>query len=380
MLSLLTWAIAAVIVPTAANRPAGVANLEAVAEKLVKQCAGVHEGDLVVVSGSLRDLELLEDIAVEVRSVGAWPLLVPGTERLTRRMVEDVPAAFDTSAPGWEMALGDRATVTITVEAGDDPALLGSVPLDRIAAREKASRRIAERLLARGVRQVSLGNGLYPTAALARHFRIGQEQLARIFWDGVNADSDELRVTDPAGTDLTLRVEGRTVFVSDGVISAEDRAQGGVACQARLPAGEVYLTPVPGTAEGRIVAARQHFLDKDVAGLSLSFRAGKLVEMSAKSGIAPLLARYGAADSRRDEFGLIDIGINSKVRRPAGSRMDSFVPAGTVALGFGNNLWAGGDNRSDFGWACILTGATVTIDGRPLVTNGALDPSLGVSQ
>ena len=100
----------------------------------------------------------------------------------------------------------------------------------------------------------------------------------------------------------------------------------------------------------------------------------------AKSGIAPLLARYGAADSRRDEFGLIDIGINSKVRRPAGSRMDSFVPAGTVALGFGNNLWAGGDNRSDFGWACILTGATVTIDGRPLVTNGALDPSLGVSQ
>ena len=34
----------------------------------------------------------------------------------------------------------------------------------------------------RGVRQVYIGNGLYPTAATAKVLRVSETELAKIFW------------------------------------------------------------------------------------------------------------------------------------------------------------------------------------------------------
>ncbi len=55
-----------------------------------------------------------------------------------------------------------------------------------------------------------------------------------------------IRVTAPAGTDITVPVEGRTPFSDDG-----DFCLGG--CGGNIPAGEVFISPLPGKAEGVIV-------------------------------------------------------------------------------------------------------------------------------
>jgi hypothetical protein len=34
------------------------------------------------------------------------------------------------------------------------------------------------------------------------------------------------------------------------------------------------------------------------------------------------------------------------VKPPAGSRLATWVPAGTITIGTGNNVWAGGDNQA----------------------------------
>ncbi len=52
--------------------------------------------------------------------------------------------------------------------------------------------------------------------------------------------------------------------------------------------------------------------------------------------------------------------------------MGTWVPAGTVTVGMGNNLWAGGNNRSTYGYYVSLTGTTVTMDGKPIIENGLL--------
>lgn len=362
---------------------------EALAKKLVTQCANIHEGDYVLVTGGVRDFELLEDIAVNVRKVGAFPLVSLRSDRMWRRGFDDVPAKYDSQGVEFDLKLAALITAQIDVDFTEEQAWLAQVPPERVATFWKTLFPVFDLLLKRNVRWVQLGNGLYPTSEKAKQFGISQRELSRIFWDGVNADYSKIQSTgkavkaalasgkqvhiiNPNGTDLKMQIEGRPVFVSDGVISADDVQTGGAACQVWLPAGEVYLAPVPGTAEGKVVVDRQFFQGNEIQNLTLTFKAGKLTSMTAKSGLEPLKASYDAAGPGKEVFASIDVGINPDVRLVPGSRMANFVPTGMVTVGIGNNFWAGGENNVGYMMYSFLPGSTLEVDGKVLVEKGVL--------
>ena len=81
---------------------------------------------------------------------------------------------------------------------------------------------------------------------------------------------------------MRVRVQGRPVYASDGIISAEEAQKGGAAVSVYLPAGEVYVTPVAGTAEGKIVRPREDFQGQEIQNLTLTFAAGKLTSMTGR--------------------------------------------------------------------------------------------------
>jgi leucyl aminopeptidase (aminopeptidase T) len=190
----------------------------------------------------------------------------------------------------------------------------------------------------------------------------------------VLADGKQVHITNPNGTDLKVRIEGRPIFVSDGIISDRDVQSGGAACQVWLPAGEVYTAPVPGTAEGKVVIDRHLFRGREILGLTLTFKVGKLTSMTAKSGLEPLQALYDASGPGKELFGFIDIGINPNVRLLPDSRLVAFMPAGMVTVGVGGNTWAGGENEAPFALNGFLPGSTFKVDGQVLVEGGALKP------
>jgi leucyl aminopeptidase (aminopeptidase T) len=359
-----------------------------VAEKVVTQSAGVKQGDLVLIFGSDEDLPLLEDIAVEVRKQGASPLVSVGSNRLTRRMYDEVPAEYDSRTPGMAMQLAGIVDVIINTESGEGRTLQGVDP-KRIAAQGKASAPVGDLMRKRGVRTVALGNGLYPSAERAEQFGMSREALADMMYGGVDADYQALqssgqkvrkviaagkvlRITNPNGTDLKVGISGRPITVNDGIISAEDRKKGGGATSVWLPAGEVYLTPVPGTGEGTVVSDRFFFQGKPIDGLELEFKDGKLTSMTAKDGLQPLQAAYDAAGPGKDVLGVIDLGINPGIKSPEGSPVHVWGKAGTVSVSVGNNTWAGGDNQVNFGLDAFSSGSTLTVDGTPLVQDGRL--------
>jgi len=371
-----------------ASAPAISAGHKSVAEKVVSQSAGVKEGDLVLVFGSDEDLPLLEDISVEVRKRGASPLVSVATEQLNRRLYDEVPAKYDSVEPEMINKLAGIVDVIITTEAGEGRTLEG-VPAGRIAARATAFAPTGALMQKRGVRTVALGNGLYPSAERAEQFGISREELADMMYGGVDADYEdlaatgkqlrtalaagtELHITNPNGTDLKVRIAGRPVTVNDGVISDEDRKKGGAATSVWLPAGEVYLTPAPGTAQGTVVVDKFFFQGKPIAGLRLEFMGGKLTSMAAKEGIEPLKAAYDAAGPGKDLLGVVDFGINSGIKSPDRSPVHVWAKAGTVTISVGNNTWAGGDNRTNFGLAAYAPGSTVKVDGKPLVQDGKI--------
>jgi aminopeptidase len=372
---------------------------KAIAAQLVNQVAGVKEGEIVLLSGDVRDADLLEDLAVEVRKHGAFPVTLMGREKSHVRFFDEVPAKYDGQTPQQLLKLWQIPSVQIGVQGQEFPALYKHVPPARIMASDKAWEPVAQLILKRGVRRVFLGNGLYPTTATAKQFGMSKDQLAKLFWDGVAvepariqaaaeavrsvlAKGQEVRVTNPTGTDLKFRIQARPILVSDGIITDAKRKKGGAAAWTYFPAGEVMTTPVPGTAEGKVVVERVVYEDGEILGLTVTFKAGKVVGLTAKPSpqFDRLKATYDAATGRKDEFGAIDFGVNPGVKIPKGSKLLTWVAAGTITVGIGWNGEFGGDNTIQFSSYWHHPGCTVTVDGKPLVEKGELKvPGAGVA-
>lgn len=333
----------------------------------------------------------MENLAVHVRKVGGFSLVEYGSDRLSKRLFFDVPEKYDSQTNQLGMKLAGIVNVTINVTNGLTENLFEGADPKRTAARGKAGEAIGQEFLRRNVRTVEIGNGFYPTPWRAKRYEMTEAELAKTFWEGVNIDyaglqqrgeqvkavlaaGNELHVTNPNGTDFKVRVQGRPVLVSDGIISPEDARKGGAAVSVYLPAGEVYTTPVPGTAEGRIVHTRDFYRGRQIDNLTLTFAGGKLTEMTGSGpGYADLRAEYDAvSDERKNLFGFVDLGINPNVKLPAASKVGAWVPAGTITVGIAGNTWAGGDNSVPYGLAVFLPGSTVTLDGKPIIENGQL--------
>jgi len=366
-------------------------DLEQLAQRLVTQSAAVKAGDVVYISGQPHDAELMENIAVNVAKVGGFPMVGYSSDRLAKRMFFDVPEQYDGQTDALGLKMADVVDVNISIGNSLTQDLFEGADPKRMAARGKANEAVGQAFLKNNVRTVDVGNNLYPTAWRAERFGMAQDALSKTFWNGVNLDytelqtrgelvkaalaaGNEMHITNPNGTDLKFRVQGRKVLVSDGIISPADMKLGGAAMAAYLPAGEVYTTPVAGTATGKVVHSRDFYRGKQIDNLTMTFVGGKMTEMSGSGpGFADFKAEYDAvSDPRKDLFGYVDLGINPNVTLPADSKVGNWVPAGTVTVGTGTNTWAGGDNSVPYGTTVYLPGSTVMLDGKAIVENGVL--------
>ncbi|MDP9200753.1 MAG: aminopeptidase [Gemmatimonadota bacterium] len=386
-----TWlrrCIAATAVLFSVTASAQSRDMQSVARNLV-QAGMVKPGDKVLITGSVRDAGLLEDIAVEAMRLGAHPLITLSSDRLFRRSFDEVPSRFDNVTSPVGMFLVKNFDVQINLDVGENEGVLAGVPMARRVARGKAGQPITEAFYKRNVRSVNLGNGLYPTPTLSRRIGVPQSNLATAFWRAsavspasmrtkanalrqIFADGKVVTLTAPNGTNISFRVDPDRTLISDGALTDERVKQGSAAASTWLPAGELMLPAADGSANGKIVVDRYLWDGRLIRGLTLVFDRGSLTSMSAANDMSGLKAAYDGAGGAKDRFGYIDIGLNPETRLPVGTGRIIWTAPGSVAIGFGDNRGFGGSNTSDFAIAAQLAGATVTVDGRPVVANGRL--------
>jgi aminopeptidase len=381
---------------TATTEAGAAANLPkpdyaAIAQKLVTQCVGVKEGDLVLINGGMGYTDLMDAVTVEAAKAGGAPLEQYVSDAVTRQLDTEMPAKYDGRLdPFYLKALHPNLNVQIQLpnEADDWTT---QVSAERQTVRRKAAVVMSDDYNKRNIRFVEIGNGLAPTTANVKRRGIPPAQLAKLFWDGVNVDytqlqakcdavqavlavGNEVHITHSNGTDLKFRITKQPVFTSDGVISEADAKRGGLASQIFLPAGEVYLPIVIGSAEGKLVVER--LIDangKEVRGLTLTFAAGKLTAMTAVSGaINELKARYDAADANKAFLSGFDIGTNAALKVSHLDPSGAYMEAGTISFSVGSNHWLGGKNISNFEITPRLIGSTLKVDGKSLIENGTL--------
>ena len=174
-----------------------------------------------------------------------------------------------------------------------------------------------------------------------------------------------VRVTAPAGTNVTLPIKGRKAHASSGLF----REKG---LWGNLPTGEAYLAPVEGESQGVVV------VDGSMAGVGMITRPITIV---VKDGYATditggaeakrlieLLEPHGKDARTVAEFG---IGTNDKAIL-TGLIIEDEKVMGTIHIAFGDNKSMGGSVRVASHLDGLVKKPTVWFDDRKIMESGKL--------
>jgi leucyl aminopeptidase (aminopeptidase T) len=175
------------------------------------------------------------------------------------------------------------------------------------------------------------------------------------------------RLSAPNGTELTFSLQGRGGVGEDG-----DYARPGAF--GNLPAGEAYVAPVEGTAEGRLVVSAGWYpqlADKMVitirSGRATDIEGGGKVGACLRSMVFP--AAHDELPCSRSSVAELGIGVNPRASRPD-NVLEAEKIKGTVHVALGDNAHIGGVNESDFHEDFVVPTPTLELDGVSIIVVG----------
>jgi aminopeptidase len=139
---------------------------------------------------------------------------------------------------------------------------------------------------------------------------------------------------------------------------------------SNLPAGEVCLAPLEDQTEGTVVFDLAFMDGRRVEDLEVRFASGRATLVGAAREFAFVQRVVAAGGPGADVIGELGIGINPAVGSPCGYTLTDEKILGTVHLALGDNEMLGGSNPSHLHWDMMVLGPTLTVDGRPVLTDG----------
>ena len=350
----------------------------AFADLLAGYCLEVRPGQQISVRSSTEAAPLLLEVQRAILERDAWPILrvdLPGQTRgfydhAGDRHLDDISDLALAEAKGADANLGITATADVRELVGVDPAMITRVARARRPLRE-------------AIMKKRWCSTLWPTHALAgqagmplaeyeafvsRALFLDQPDPVRS-WGGLRTfqaklierlkSARDVRI-EADGTDLTLRVAGRTWVNSDG--------------KRNMPSGEVFTGPHENSANGRIrFTVRSAPEGVDVDGVELEFADGEVVGARADTG-EEYLRRALETDGGAKFLGELGIGTNFGIDRPTGTILFDEKIGGTVHLALGRSYpETGGKNASALHWDLICdlrAGGRLTADGDVLMLDG----------
>ncbi len=314
-----------------------MSELDHAVKAVIRDCLGVREGEDVLVICNPATQRIGERMRDTAQDAGADAVLAVISERGSHAAEPPAPiaaamAAVDVVLAPTVQSLSHTAARRAATEAGARIATLPGV---------------TEEMLARVM------------SADMDGLRTKGRAIAELLTAGAEA-----RITCPNGSDLRLGLEGRRGVPDAGELTAPGAF-------GNLPCGEGFIAPVEGTAEGRLV------IDGTIASLGLGddpaelvIHAGHLVSAGGERGmrLMELLEAHGPDGTNVAELG---IGTNEKAIL-SGEILEDEKLLGTAHLAFGASAAIGGTVQVPVHLDCLVMKPDVTVDGEPVVRDGAL--------
>jgi aminopeptidase len=348
--------------------------LERYAEILIDTCVGVQPGWQVIVSSGPPGRLLVDEIAGQIAKRGAYALIRLNLNGSIPWVLE-APDELLENLPSIELYAFENADALIAIDAPENTREISVVPPERMALLQSSIRPVLERAYTYDLAWVGCN---YPTPALAQgagmSLRAYEDFLfgaCLLDWDAEHKRmsryaehfdaAEEVRIVG-ADTDLTLSLAGRTAKVDAG--------------GANMPGGEFYYSPVEDSAEGTIsfLEFPAPYAGREVAGIRLRFKGGKVVDASAESEEAFLVEQLDRDEGAR-RLGELGIGCNPGITRFMKNTLFDEKIDGTIHLALGNgHPEIGGTNQSDIHWDIVKDlrpGGQILLDGEVVQENGA---------
>ncbi len=354
---------------------------ERLARSVLRQNLNVRKGEHVMIEGWNHTLPWAVSFAREARRLGAQPMLLYEDESAFWDSVEAGEDKVLGAAPAHEFAALGKTDAYVHMWGPGDRIRLNQLPEKRRDAVVGWNDPWYEAAGKAGVRGVRLELGrIYPAQVTA--YGVPEETWQEQVIEGTMVSPGELtgtarpivaalrkgrsvRIHDDDGTDLTLGLAQREPVVLAGRPDPGNKKRP-FNSLVTLPSGLVRVALDEKVADGTIAANRTSYYDDGKAtGARLSFRDGKLVDASFDAGGERFEEPFAKATKGKDQPGILSIGLNPKLHD---TPQVEDVEQGAILVAVGGNRHLGGKNPSNFfGWA-INAGATLEVDGKPIVS------------
>ena len=189
--------------------------------------------------------------------------------------------------------------------------------------------------------------------------RKDSERIAALLTGG-----DNVTITSATGSNLSFSIHGRDGIPDTGILSHPGDI-------GNLPAGEAFIAPLEGTANGLLIvdgAIADIELD---APVEITIRDGIAKSISGGEAARELTRRMNAAGDKARVLCELGIGTN-----PAAGLSPNVLEAekvyGTCHIAFGDNSTFGGTNSVPFHTDCVIARPTLTIDDHVVVRDKML--------
>jgi len=363
--------------------------LAKLADVLVNYSTRVNKGDLVAIRGDPIAWPAIEAAFESVLKAGGNPFYVPQPDRLAELLLEHGSDDQIRFLNPLDMDRVEKIDVEIAFWAETNTKSLSRYPSERLAAKQSARKPFVKRFLERAAsKHVRWVGTLFPTNASAQDAEMGLLKYEDfVFHAGL------LHLPDPAaawmkiserqqrvcdylqgkkqvhfrvppksgehdGTDLRVDVARSTWINCDG--------------HENFPDGEVFAGPQGADGHVNYTFPAVYF-GKEVEGVRLEFKAGRVVNASAKKG-EDYLIKMLDQDAGARVMGEIAIGTNYSIKDFSRNTLFDEKIGGTfhAAVGAGYPE-SGSTNESGLHWdmVCDLrSGGSIAADGEVFHQNG----------
>ena len=303
------------------------------------QCGGVKEGETVLISTDTNKMRIAEALGGAAYAIGATPIIImiPPVGVHGGQLPEPIVAAFREADVFFQPSTWSQTHTKARVEA------------------IKAGKR--------GCTMCEVTEDALCVGAIEADYE-ACDRLGRLLGAAL-AESSEVRITTPLGTDIRGEVKGRPVQYETGLFKKPGQF-------AAFPDSEINISPIEGTTEGKIVS--------DVSIMSvgvtiydhvtLIVKGGQVVDVQGGMAAAKLsMILKSLNDQKAYNYAEFGIGLNPKSRLAA-TNLEDLGRLGNCHAGIGSNFAIGGKILAPNHIDAMYRDATVYFDGKVVLDNG----------
>jgi len=164
--------------------------------------------------------------------------------------------------------------------------------------------------------------------------------------------AERIDIKTPNGTFLSFSKKTRRAMADTGILT-------GKGSFGNLPAGEVYLAPVEGTARGKLVLDWGPTMQLE-SQVTLTVKDGYVSDVAGKDEYAGYIRKKLVERKENGNIAELGIGTNRAAKRPD-NILESEKILGTIHIALGDNSSFGGNVKTPFHQDFVFFKPTVTL-------------------